>query len=222
MNMLDVKDLLCTYRGELIDLCLYFYNSVKDESYEQQVESFQVLCEEYGSIKSNETVVLKNTISERELDILTDQYGEYVNQVLNSLLKKSYNEGYSSHQFYHNLWAAFINGGIVTAEKEYAFAIYYIIIDKKIPYFVLEQGLRMDDQTFDNYMLVSQNVVAKLRFILNHGFTQKTEEASLIVQELTKLDTFEEQVIAMVAILSTMRDDQKRLKKFLDRIMDGQ
>ena len=93
MNMLDVKDLLCTYRGELIDLCLYFYNSVKDESYEQQVECFQVLCEEYGSIKSNETVVLKNTISERELDILTDQYGEYVNQVLNSLLKKSYNEG---------------------------------------------------------------------------------------------------------------------------------
>ena len=222
MNMLDVKDLLCTYRGELIDLCLYFYNSVKAESYEQQVECFQVLCEEYGSIKSNETVFLENTISKRELDILTDQYGEYVNQVLNSLLKKSYNEVYSSHQFYHNLWAAFINGGIVTEEKEYAFAIYYIIIDKKIPYFVLEQGLRMDDQMFDNYMLASQDVVAKLRFILNHSFTQKTEEASLIVQELTKLDTFEEQVIAMVAILSTMRDDQKRLKKFLDRIMDGQ
>lgn len=87
MNTQDVKKLLCSYRGELIDCCLYFYNSVKEESYEQQVECFQVLCEEYGSVKSNETVILESAISKNELDILTDQYGEYVNQVLNSLLK---------------------------------------------------------------------------------------------------------------------------------------
>ena len=50
-------------------------------------------------------------------------------------------------------------------------------------------------------MIENRDVIAKLRFILNHGFTQKTEEASLIVRELTKLDTYEEQVIAMVAVL---------------------
>lgn len=222
MNIQDVKKLLCSYRGELIDCCLYFYNSVKEESYEQQVECFQVLCEEYGSVKSNETVILESAISKNELDILTDQYGEYVDQVLNSLLKKSYSERYSSRQFYHNLWAAFINGGIITLEKEYAFAIYYVIIDRKIPYFVLEQGLQMDNQMFENYMIENRDVIAKLRFILNHSFTQKTEEASLIVRELTKLETFEEQVIAMVAILSTLRDEQKRLKKFLNRIVDTQ
>ncbi len=222
MNTQDVKNLLCSYRGELIDCCLYFYNSVKEELYAQQVECFQVLCEEYGSVKSNETVILENAIPKSELDILTDQYGEYVNQVLSSLLKKSYIERYSSRQFYHNLWAAFINGGIITLEKEYAFAIYYVIIDRKIPYFFLERGLQMDDQIFESYMIENRDVIAKLRFILNHSFTQKTEEASLIVQELTRLETFEEQVIAMVAILSTLRDEQKRLKKFLNRIIDTQ
>lgn len=222
MNTQDVKDLLCSYRGELIDCCLYFYNRIKGEPHVQQVECFQVLCEEYGSVKSNETVILEKAISKNELDILTDQYGEYVNQVLNSLLKKSYSERYSSQQFYHNLWVAFVNSGIITSEKEYAFAIYYVIIDRKIPYFILEQGLQMDNQMFENYMIENRNVIAKLRFVLNHSFTQKTEEASLIVRELTKLETFEEQVIAMVAILSTLRDEQKRLKKFLDRIIDTQ
>lgn len=222
MNVQDVKELLCTYRGELIDCCLYFYNIVKEESYERQIECFQTLCEEYGSIKSNETVILEKAIEKKELDILTDQYGEYVDEVLNSLLKKAYSETYSSRQFYHNLWAAFINGGIITSSKEFAFAIYYVIIDRKIPYFVLEQGLQMDNKMFENYMIENREVIAKLRFILNRSFTQKTEEASLLVRELTQLNTFEEQVIAMVAILSTLRDEQKRLKKFLNRIIDGQ
>lgn len=222
MNEKDVKELLCSYRGELIDCCLYFYNRIKQESYEHQVNCFQVLCEEYGSVKSNETVILEKAIRKSELDILTDQYGKYVNEVLNSLLKKSYNNGYSSREFYHNLWAAFINGGIITSEKEYAFAIYYVIIDRKIPYFVLGRGLRMDNQIFQNYMIEKREVVAKLRFILNHGFAQKTEEASLIVRELTKLETFEEQVIAMVAVLSTLRDEQKRLRKYLNSIIDSQ
>ena len=48
MNEKDVKELLCSYRGELIDCCLYFYNRIKQESYEHQVSCFQVLCEEYG------------------------------------------------------------------------------------------------------------------------------------------------------------------------------
>lgn len=221
MNTKDVKELLCTYKGELIDLCLYIYNSIKEEPYDQQSECFQVLCEEYGSIKSNETVILEKTIQKTELDILTDQYGEYVNQVLNSLLKKSYNEGSSSRQFYNNLWIAIMNGGIITKDKEYAFAIYYIIIDRKIPYFVLGQGLRMDDQTFENYMIKNRDVIARLRFILNLSFAQKTEEASLIVQELIKLETYEEQVIAMVAILSSLREEQKRLRKYLNRIIES-
>lgn len=65
MNVQDVKELLCTYRGELIDCCLYFYNIVKEESYERQIECFQTLCEEYGSIKSNETVILEKAIEKK-------------------------------------------------------------------------------------------------------------------------------------------------------------
>ena len=220
MTAQDVKNLLCTYSGELIDCCLYFYNNIKKEEYDRQIECFQILCEEFGSVKSNETVILKNVISKTELDILTDQYGEYINEILNSLLKKAYNEEYSSRQFYHNLWAAFINGGIITSEKEFAFAIYYIIIDRKIPYFVLEQGLHMSNQVFENYMLENRDIIAKIRFILNHSFTQKTEEASLLVKELTKLETFEDQVIAMVAILSTLRDEHKRLRRYIDQLMN--
>lgn len=220
MTINEVKELLGSFQGELIDCCLYIYNNIKDDTPEQQVECFQALCEQYGSVKSNETVIIEKTISETELDILTDQYGDYVNAVLNSLLKKSYIEQYSSREFYHNLWAALLNGGIITSEKEFAFAIYYIIIDRKIPYFVLEHGLQMDEQRFENYMIEEKNTIAKIRFILNHKFSQKTEEASLIVRELIKLDSFEEQVIAMVAVLSTLRDEQKRLKKYLDQIID--
>lgn len=221
MTTHEIKNLLGSFQGELIDFCLYIYNNIKSADCEHQVECFQTLCELYGSIKSTESVIIEKTISKDQLDILTDQHGDYVNEILNSLLKKSYIEQYSSRQFYHNLWAALLNGGIITTDNEFAFAIYYIIIDRKIPYFTLEHGLQMDTQRFENYMSEKKYLIAKLRFILNHGFTQKTEEASLIVKELIRLGSYEEQVIAVVAILSTLRDEQKRLKKYLNLFMES-
>lgn len=221
MNEEIIKELLNSYDGELIDVCLYIYLNMKDQSYEQQVDCFQTLCEMYGTVKTNETTMIERVISNEELDVLIDQYGEYVNQVLNSLIKKSYREGYSTRQFYHNIWAAFVNGGVVTQDKEFAFAIYYTVIDRKIPYFVLEWGLKMNNQEFANCMYENREVIAKLRFILNHDFVQKTEEASLLIKEIIKLEKFEDQVIAMVAILSSLRNEQKRLKKLLNKVMDS-
>ena len=217
---MDIRTLLGTYKGEVIDLCLYVYNKIKSQPFEQQVDTFAELCELYGTIKSTETVIVEKTISKNDLDVLVDQYGEYINKVLSSLIAKSYKEGYSSREFYERLWKSYINSEIISSEVEIAFAIYYTIIDNKIPYFTLEPGLQMDNVVFGNYLDSHKELQSKIRFILNHGFDQKTEEASLLVKELSGLETLEEQVIGMVIILSTLRDEQKRLKRLLKVVME--
>lgn len=220
MNTDDVVQLLKLYDGELIDCCLFLYESMEENTIEIQVDCFQTFCDNYRIITSNRTQKIQRKIKQRDLDILTDTYGKYVDELLGSALKKAYSGGFSKIEFYDILWRSIINSGIVTKKEEFAFCIYYIVIDKKIPYYFLESGLKMENEEFSNYMDQCQLAISKVRFILNNNFSQKTEEASLLLKELQGLNTFEEQVVVMATIISTLREEQRRLRKYIDRLME--
>lgn len=220
MNAYDVEQLLRLYDGELIDCCLLLFESVQEETIETQVECFQAFCDNYRMITSNRTEKIPRKVPQRELDILTDTYGKYVDELLNSSLKKAYSHGFSKIEFYDVLWRSIINCGIVTKAEEYAFSIYYIVIDKKIPYYYLESGLKMKNEEYGNYIDKCQMSISKSRFIISSSFPQKTEEASLLLKELQELDTFEEQVVVLATVLSTLRQEQQQLRRYIDRLLD--
>ncbi len=221
MKTNDVEQLLKIYDGELIDCCLFLYESFQEDSIEVQVECFQAFCDNYRIITSNKTQKIPRKIKQRDLDILIDTYGKYVDELLGSALKKAYSCGFSKIEFYDILWRSFINSGIVTNSEEYAFCIYFVVIDRKIPYYFLEPGLKMENEEYSNFIDQCQLSISKVRFILSNDFSQKTEEASLILRELQELGTFEEQTVVMTTILGTLREEQKRLRKYINRLIDN-
>ncbi|WP_455938800.1 hypothetical protein [Gemella morbillorum] len=221
MNVNDVEQLLKLYDGELIDCCLFLYESFQEESIERQVECFQAFCDNFRVITSNKTQKIPRKIKQRDLDILTDTYGKYVDELLGSALKKAYSSGFRKIELYDILWRSILNRGIITDSEEFAFCIYFVVIDKKIPYYYLDIGLKMENEEFSNFIDQCQLIISKVRFILSNNFSQKTEEASLLIKELQELDTFEEQTVVMATILSTLREEQKRLRKYIDKLLDN-
>ena len=60
-----------------------------------------------------------------------------------------------------------------------------------------------------SFLLKPANVL--LILILFNSFSQKTEEASIILDEIVGLDSYEDQVVVLASILGILRQEQKRV-----------
>lgn len=217
-----ILQLLSSFKGEFLDCCYLICNWCDDKmySYEEQAYCVQVLCENYGKIRSTESEAIKNYISNEKKEELTKGYGKFVDEVLNVTLHKAYSNGYSNEDFYKTLWIGLCNCGIIKSVVERAFALYYVAIDVKVPYFYLKHGVLMKNEEYQSCLLENEKTIEKLRFILYSDFSQKTEEASLIIDELIGARSYEDQIILMTSILSTLRNDKKRMRRLLQQLKD--
>ena len=132
-----IMQLLSNFKGEFIDCCYMICSWCHEREYDFEEQSYclEILCDNYGKIKSTETEVIKGYISKEQQETLTRNYGKFVDEVLNAALHKAYYNGYSNDEFYKTLWIGICNCGIITSIIEQSFAMYYIAIDRKIPYF---------------------------------------------------------------------------------------
>jgi len=151
---------------------------------------------------------------------LKSKYGEYVNEHIKTSIKKAYYNSYSKYDFYALLLNGIIVSGMFSTKNEIAFAMYYIIIDIRIPFFVLDKGYSMDNDVYARCARKNKEKLSKLKFILSIDFAQKTEEASLILKELENGSDFEEQVVLLSVILNTIRKQFKHRIDELRRLVD--
>lgn len=217
-----ILQLLSNFKGEFIDCCYMICNWCDEKEYDFEKQSYcvEILCENYGKIRSTETEIVKSYISKEQKEILTRNYGKLVDEMLNATLRKAYYNGFLCEEFYRTLWIGLCNSGVITSLDERAFAMYYIAIDRKIPYFYLKKGVLMSNDDYQRCLSENDAAIQKIRFILYSDFSQKTEEASLIIDELINARNYEDQIILMTSILNTMRNDQKRLRKLIQQLKD--
>lgn len=224
MNKQDLERILKTYSGSAINLCVYVLEQTKELSFEEQVEFVSELCEQFGMVKSDKSFSIPEVISEDDKENLKDEYGKYVDGVLEASLKKAYNNTYTKDEFYRLLWGNFVKTEMLATDEEKAFALYYIAIDRKVPYFQMEKGLLMENDEFNKLRRQTKESIQRVEFILANSYKQKTEEASLILTELINLGSFEEQTVVLAALLASMRKEQKQMldavKEVIEEIRD--
>jgi hypothetical protein len=186
----------------------------------EQVQVVQRLSEIFGKVKSDRSRILVGCVSEDELEVFQDSYGKYIDELLLAVLKKAYNLGLEKEDFYDLLWKTVINTNFFNSIKERAFALYYMVIDRRLPYYPLEKGMLMEGQIFRKILKQNEETINRIKFILYLQFSQKTEEASLILKELVKLTSIEDQVIVLAAMLDIMRQEERRLRKRIRELDD--
>lgn len=214
-----IDELVLKSKADIIDLSWHIYQLIKEKS--KPWEGLQYLfVTYYNAIESSEEFELESHYTEEDKRALKKQYGRIVDRMLISIQSNNMAEG----DFYHDLWDRVINGSFFTTDKERVFALYYIWIDKRIPYFQLSDGRKMSNETYSNYIDKISDSIKKMIYILNaSSITQKTERASLILKIMQNLGSEDEQIVFLSRIITEIQDDNESRRSLLrDMLKDIQ
>lgn len=189
--------------GEKINICYVILVLLDSLDEDVQPVALRYACESFGSSESSEEHQTDDYISKNELKSLTLKYGS----ILNQLLEMAISEDLSEDEFYGKLWSI-VNNPLLSEFNARVFALYWYLIDKRIPYFNLGSGLKMSNEDYKAARRRLRFNSAKIRFIMSREFTQRTEQASLLLDEIDS-HTGVDRVILMTEITNQVRSSRK-------------
>ncbi|MCW5649790.1 MAG: hypothetical protein KIS62_08600 [Ramlibacter sp.] len=153
-------------------------------------------AESFENAQSSKEIQIDAFINDTERALLEKKFGKLVDQMLNLI----FSDNAPEEKFYANL-QALLQNPLFPDEKTRTFAFYFALIDKRLPYFQLTQGLKMSDDDWKQSHRRLSRERAKIRFILNSEFKQRSEEADLLLKEICAQKNYEDQVSLMGYIL---------------------
>lgn len=164
------------------------------------------LAFEWGEKESTNEVAVDAIITEEQLKRLQESYGGLVDQLLQLLVRSRPTE----EDFYSGIWKIITNPAL-EGDQARAFALYWVLIDKRIPYFQIDEGLRMSGDDWRSLLAKTRLEQKRMRFILYSQFDQANQRADLLLRELdSKMDQPAERIILMASILWALEDDRQR------------
>lgn len=191
-----IDEILKTMTGDKINICYQIYQEI----IQHQGNEPELLCyffENSEQIESDGSNWAENIIENEKKYEYIDEYGQVIDGILECLLKKNYQK----EVFYKKLWEAISENPLLDSINIQVFAIYYIWIDVRIPYFELDPGIKMSG---DEYREIRRKIIKKIqkaRFILSVPVEQKTERASRLAALVDSLESEKERAVLMAQIL---------------------
>lgn len=203
-------DFLSTADGSTFSICAALYDMIMDSEEEQRPQLFELAINLYEDVESDESVQVESSAYEKQKDDLKEKYGEFVNSSIEFLIAKND----PANIFYQNLWETIQNKIFFPTDAAKVFAFYYVVIDRRVPYFELGQGYLMSNEAYRKLRRKHASLLKKIRYILNAELDQKTERASFLLNELgiaipdeevgvEIVNEYEKFLMVMVEILNT-------------------
>ena len=205
-----IDETLALASGEKINICHVLLRLIDEAPEADRPSLFRHVADCFDEVDSSRDVTMDEFISKGEQEQLERRYGDVVDDMLNMLVGDNPEEG----EFYSKLWNL-INNPLFGDAKTRTFAFYYVMIDKKIPYFKLDPGLRMGNEEWRTTAKALRSRRAKIRFILNREFEQRSEEADLVLRELVAVED-NERVALMGYVIYELRDAAKSAVRRLE------
>lgn len=188
----DKKDI--NYAFQLLTFILK-----QDKEYQPQL--LQHICEQWGMVASNESISADSRITEADYIRLRTNYGSVVDSILISYTKQGLSGKWSREQFYEELWKIISSDVLFPESTSKAFALFYIAIDLRTPYYNVGDGVKMNQDGFDELLSKTQEAFREFRFVEALDFDQKTEKASLILNIIKQLDDDNQRIVLLVKII---------------------
>ncbi len=192
----NILTILQTASGSRVDIAYAIYNQIVCSG-NRKAENLAFFLEHSENVESSNETHIEKVYSEEDKYQYIKDYGKVIDGTLEALIKKNYEK----EKFYDELWLFIEENPLLDSEKLKAFALYYIWIDARVPYFKLDAGIKMPN---DEYIKIRKNMlndIKKARFILNCPTAQKTERASRLVKMLDNLSEEKEKAVFMAQIL---------------------
>ena len=209
------------YSGRQIDICADIVKYIDAAPPDIQGNLFAVACKSYGIVKSQKTYVVESSgITDQAQAEMRDMYGDVIDALLETYINSAIKSRHSENEFYENIWRNIVCNSLFLQPNLHTFALYYILIDKRIPFFLIDTGLEMKNDEFRKSLKDCQEDVQKIKFILALDFEQKTQEASNLLDIILKEDSYEKKVVLLAKIISELRtnDDNHFMQELLEKI----
>ena len=195
----NVMDIIRTYSGEDIDLCFYVLQVLKENN-NPTVELMRFF-ENVGLQKSNSSFVLSKKIENEELAKMDSLYSKYVNMFLKTLIEKAHLGNWDKTKFYESLWDSLNTDLILEDDKIRSFAILKYAQSDLMPYIEVGTPISMDNDEFSKILRDNMNAVNRIKHIIALNYSQKTEVASLILNEIMSVKTEKERAVVLAIAL---------------------
>lgn len=191
-----IMKLLRTLQGREINICGEIYPILVD-SREQGAELLQFFCENAEGITSTEEREAYHKFTEEETLDYTKRYGKIVDGILENLLQQKL----PKTAFYTELWKKITLAELFENEKAQIFALYYIWIDARIPYFELPESICLKKEEYRQITEKLRGKIQEARFILASDFKQWTEVSYLLMKLLNTVEDETEKAVLLSCIM---------------------
>lgn len=121
--------------------------------------------------------------------------------VADSMLEAILTQRPSEEAFYSKLWELVVNPFFSTDERQ-AFALYHMLIDKRVPYFEIGEGITMSNPEYRERRRALSESLARIRYVLNAPMDQKTQKGSLLLEVIATQSAPEDQAVLMAEVLN--------------------
>lgn len=213
---------------KFIDKCLAYLECVKGEKYDITAEIFRMIKEEKepdsalqyflmnaNGIESSEEKEAEIFFTVTEINEYEKKFGKLVEGIIDKLISQKLEED----EFYSQIWNRIERpDSEFETEKEKVFALYKIWMNRKVPYFKLSDGMKMQNEKYKNIATEKMMQVKKASFIVNSEFEQRTEKSSLLLDLIEQCESEEEKVV-MLALILTM-SEKRAVSDLLDMLKD--
>ena len=197
-NFENERMFLSTVDGKMFDVCHRFYELYLKSEPDKNIASQKLsllLCWDKQTDKTNPLSPICSIETYKEKIEATK---DTVNTILGNLIKQKPDVS----KFYLDLWEEITRKTLFATDLDTVAAIIYLCSSSRIPYYKLNDGLKMDDEEFERIVKGSIEYLRKMLFVLSVGYEQRTEVASLLMSVLDEVKDYNTKVVLFANIMS--------------------
>lgn len=186
-----------TSKGNKYDKAAIIYRMIKGA--DEPTLAFEYFCDKACYIDSSDENEVKAHFTASQIQILKDEFDDLLDGILNKLLSKHFDKS----TFYSELWKNIESDILFEEEDKKIYALYRIWCDGRIPYFQIDEGIKMSDDEFQVTLKETEELLREITFIMSCKFKQKTERSSILLRVLNSCKDDKEKAVVLAYIIST-------------------
>lgn len=195
-----LKDILCKDEPSLYHVCSLFILHMEDWPTQDWPEYLRVFLDQ---ITLTDLTKSKTESYVQFADIPQEDFNELSslkNRVISNLIRSNVPE----IQFYQTICEKLTDSSLIPTPKGQAIFLQLLWLDRRIPYFHLDDGVAMDNEKYKSIIDKIQPTIDKGYFILNTHLQYKTQRSSLLLNLADSLENEDERIVFWAVLLSRL------------------
>lgn len=194
----NLNELIMHFDGEIYNLCYKIINESK-----QLEDDFQYLCENLLKLPQEKSIGIDTYLTEEEYMFIRKIYDGRIEGILSEVINKVNYGVLEQSKFYSELYKKLIEG--FSEKKELAVAFERVLSDSRIPFVYLGKPLTMNQKDYRECIEKNEGNINKLMYILKIDYSQKTEEASVLLNFLESIENYNDRVVVLAQMIDILK-----------------